>query len=216
VRDPRGALERVQITWQNLPGHVITNGIDFGGTVTLTGATFGGGANDFGAFILGAQGTLTLNYYYPRAQAALRTVPNSSPRRQLPPLHCDESQCNAVGSRNYNTFAPPLPRWRVNIPLSWAMKGHAVSVIGHYLSGIENDNAVGQDGSLAMLNAIFTFDVQYAYSIRDWFGKELSFRIGLYNVFDTLPPATRDNNGFEALLYDPRGRMVYAKLISTF
>ncbi|MET0387826.1 MAG: TonB-dependent receptor [Polyangiales bacterium] len=217
TRDPQsGAIQNVRIPYENIPGRVMTNGLDFGITGTLSGKTFGGSVNDFGLLSIGLQGTLTLAYYFPRDLAAPRTIPTSSPRRQLPPLHCDDTECNGVGSRNYNTFVPPLPRWRINVPVTWGYKGHMASVIGRYLSAIENDNAIDQNGNPAILNAMFTIDVQYGYTLRNFIGKELSMRIGLYNLFDRLPPPTRDNNGFEAMLYDPRGRMVYAKLISTF
>ena len=84
------------------------------------------------------------------------------------------------------------------------------------LSGISNDNDVKPDGSLGKLEAQLTCDLQYGYTIADWIGQELSLRIGIYNVFDTLPPATQDNNGFDATLYDPRGRMAYLKLLASY
>jgi hypothetical protein len=43
-----------------------------------------------------------------------------------------------------------------------------------------------------------------------------ALRIGFFNVFDTYPPVTNDQNGHETLLYDPRGRMIYANLKATF
>ncbi|HEY2734415.1 MAG TPA: hypothetical protein VGI70_10545, partial [Polyangiales bacterium] len=124
--------------------------------------------------------------------------------------------CQAVGSRNYATFAPPLPRWRFNIPITWSFLGHSATVIGHYMSGIEDDNDIHADGTLGRLSPMFTVDLQYGYTVKDWIGKELTFRIGVYNIADTFPPATHDLNGYETLLYDPRGRTVYAKLSSTF
>jgi outer membrane receptor protein involved in Fe transport len=134
----------------------------------------------------------------------------------LDPLNCTASRCEAVGSRNYNTIAPPLPRWRLNFPVAWTLNGHTASVITHFISSIANDNDVAPNGSLGKLPAMVTFDLQYGYTVRDWIGKELSFRIGAYNLLDKLPPATRDTNGFEAMLYDPRGRMVYARLVAMY
>jgi iron complex outermembrane receptor protein len=217
VRDPMTrAIQRVQVTQRNIDGSVRTNGIDFGTTFTLTGATLGGGVNDFGALSVGVEGTLTLSYTFPIAIAARRTIPNTSPAMTLPALHCGAKECEAVGSRNYQTFAPPLPRWKFNIPIGWTMNGHSVTVMGHYLSSIEDDNAIGPDGSVGRLPAQMIFDAQYGYTIKDWIGKELAMRIGVYNVFDTLPHQTRDLNGFESLLYDPRGAMAYAKVSATF
>jgi iron complex outermembrane recepter protein len=164
----------------------------------------------------GAQGTWTLSYTIPRAQAAGRRLPNVVPATTLDPLNCTADRCEAVGSRNYNTIAPPLPRMRFNVPIIWAIKNHLTTVMLHYTSGISNDNDVQMDGSLGQFPAQLTCDLQYGYTIPDWIGKELSFRVGVYNVFDTLPPATRDTNGFETMLYDPRGRMAYLKLVATY
>lgn len=217
LRDPMtGAIQRVQVTQRNINGAVHTNGVDFGAIFTITGATFGGNVTDFGAFNFGVDGTLTLNYSFPRDLAARRTVPNTSPTRSLDPLHCDAKECQAVGSRNYQTFAPPLPRWKFNIPIAWTMSGHQLTVIGHYLSGLEDDNNLAPDGSVGWLPAQMTFDAQYGYTIKDWIGKELTLRAGVYNIFDVLPHQTRDLNGFETMLYDPRGTMVYAKVSALF
>jgi len=206
VRDPAtGDLVRVQLTQRNIAGKVSTSGIDFGATLTFRDATFG-------LISIGAQGTLTLSYTIPRAQAAGRRVLMQT----LEPLHCTADRCEAVGSRNYNTIAPPLPRLRVHAPIVWALDNHIATVMLHYTSGIANDNDVQPDGQLGWLSAQLTCDLQYGYTIPDWIGKELSLRVGVYNVFDTLPPATRDNNGFETMLYDPRGRMAYLKLVASY
>lgn len=217
IRDPMtGALSRVQLTQQNVPGHIKTTGIDFAAMVTLSGDNFGGSLNDWGSVTFGAQGTLTLDYTIPRAFAAVRTIPNTQPVQTRDPINCSASACDAVGSRNYNTIAPPLPRWRINVPVTWHYGQHSANVIAHFLSSILNDNDVHQDGSLGEMKAMITFDLQYGYTVKDWIGKQLDFRIGIYNVFDNLPPPTQDLNGFETLLYDPRGRMGYAKLIATY
>jgi iron complex outermembrane receptor protein len=217
LRDPMtNAIQRVQVSQRNIRGTVRTNGIDFGAITNINGSTFGGGVNDFGNFSVAVEGTLTLSYTFPADLAARRTVPNTSPAMTFDPLHCTGGKCEAVGSRNYQTFAPPLPRWKLNIPVGWNMAGHSITLIGHYLSGIEDDNAIGPGGSVGELPAQMTFDAQYGYLVKDWIGKELTIRVGVYNVFDVLPQQTRDLNGFETLLYDPRGAMAYAKLSAVF
>jgi iron complex outermembrane receptor protein len=217
IHDPAtGAVQKIQVTQRNIDGSVRTNGIDFGAMVTLTGATFGGARSDWGAINAGIDGTLTLNYTFPAQLAARRTIPNTVPAMTLDPLHCDAQRCNGVGSRNYQTFAPPLPRMKFNIPIGWGMNGHLITLIGHYLTSIEDDNAIGPDGSVGHLSAMFTLDAQYAYTVKDWIGKELTARIGVYNLTDQLPDQTHDLNGFETMLYDPRGAMVYAKVSALF
>jgi iron complex outermembrane recepter protein len=217
IVDPMtGVIERIQVTQRNIQGHVTTNGIDMGALINLSGESFGGSREDWGTVGFGVQGTLTLSYTYPRELAARRVIPNAVPPVTLDPLGCDEESCEAVGKRNYQTFAPPLPRWRLNFPLQWGLKGHSANVTAHYLSAIEDDNAIAPDGSLGELASIVTFDAQYGYTVRDWFGQEFAFRVGVYNLFDAMPTPTRDINGFETMLYDPRGRMVYAKMSATF
>jgi iron complex outermembrane receptor protein len=216
IRTPTGGIERVQVSMVNVAGSVITNGIDLGATVTLTGATFGRSVDAFGAIGLGVQGTYTLNYDLPRAEAGARTIPGTSPVQSLPPPHCNEKSCEAVGSRNVKNFAPPLPRWRLNFPLTYSNGGHSAAIIGHYTSAIEDDNDVRADGSLGRLEPWFTFDLQYSYMYQWRRNRELGFRFGLYNVANTMPPAAVDTSGFESLLYDPRGRMAYLKLVGAY
>jgi iron complex outermembrane receptor protein len=217
IRDPMtGDLERIQVKQVNIDGAVVTQGIDFGTTVTLTGATFGGSSNAWGAFGLGVQGTYTLSYRFPRSEAGSRTVPNTSPVQSLPALHCDADSCEAAGSRNVKNFAPPLPRLRLNFPVTWSHLGHGAAIIGHFTSALEDDNLVGPDGKLGRVDPWLTVDLQYGYTLKDVIGHELTVRVGVYNVFDAAPPRAAETAGFETLIYDPRGRMVYAKLIGGF
>jgi iron complex outermembrane recepter protein len=216
IRTATGGIERVQVSQVNVDGSVITNGIDFGATVTLTGATFGRSVDAFGAIGVGVQGTYTLNYDFPRAEAGARTIPGTSPVQSLPPPHCNEKSCEAVGSRNVKNFAPPLPRWRLTFPLTYSNGGHSAAIIGHYTSAIEDDNDVKADGSLGRLEPWFTLDLQYGYMYQWRRGRELGFRFGVYNVANAMPPHAVDTSGFESLLYDPRGRMAYLKLAGSY
>ena len=217
IRDPAtGAVQQLQVTQRNIPGSIVTNGIDATIMLSLSGANFGGSRGDWGVITLGTQGTLTLNYDFPKELAAPRTIPNVSPMRSLPPLHCGASSCQAVGSRNYNNLAPPLPRFRFNLPVYWTYGPHTISAIAHWLSGLENDNDVDANGQLGRLAPQVTLDLQYGVTIPKWVGEELALRVGFFNLFDTYPPVTRDQNGHETLLYDPRGRMVYANLKAIF
>ena len=61
-----------------------------------------------------------------------------------------------------------------------------------------------------------TMDLQYGYTVEDWFGDALTVRVGASNLLDQDPPAVADQRGFETEIHDPRGRIVYAQLISEF
>jgi outer membrane receptor protein involved in Fe transport len=205
----------VGVSLQNMAGTTRTNGVDFGVTVSLNGDTFGGGEKDWGTVSFGAEGTYTLTYDVPR-NAILEDVIAQGV------IDCDgsslDASCSVVGNRNSNNLAPPVPRLRMNLPVSWVHYGHAASFTAHYISAIEDDSENGHKGDFSgSIDAFFTMDAQYGYTIEDWVGDALTFRVGVTNLTDQDPPiVTTETTGFEAMLHDPRGRLVYAKMISEF
>jgi outer membrane receptor protein involved in Fe transport len=100
----------------------------------------------------------------------------------------------------------------------WVYEGHAASFIAHYISPLHDDNDSGRTGDFSgNIDAFFTMDAQYGYTIKDWVGNALTLRVGVINLADQAPPiVTTARWGYEPLLYDPRGRMVYAKLLGEF
>jgi iron complex outermembrane receptor protein len=216
VRDATNNIERVRVQLRNFAGTITTRGLDFGGTLNLGAATLDGVSEAWGALSLGFQGTYTLTYDFPRDQAGPRIIPNTTPTQALPPPHCGRSSCEAAGSRNAKNFAPPIPRWRLSFPVSYSHGGHMAAVITRYISKLEDDNAVSSTGSLGTLDPWVTVDVQYGYVFKVRGGREIVARIGVYNLFDAAPPPAVENAGFEPLVYDPRGRMAYAKLSGRF
>jgi iron complex outermembrane receptor protein len=216
IVDPTtGSVSEIQVSQQNTRGTTLTNGFDFGATVHLNGKTFGGSADAWGTISIGAQGTYTLSYDLPR-NAVLPTVIDQGI------IKCSgtssTSSCSVLGNRNSSNIAPPLPRLRANFPISWSYKGHAVSFIGRYLGSVEDDSDAGRAGNFrGHIAAFFTMDLQYGYTIKDWIGEDVTVRIGVINLADADPPiVTTETTGYDPLLHDPRGRLVYAKLISKF
>jgi iron complex outermembrane receptor protein len=220
VADADCNLQSVNVKQINTPGSLVTNGIDFGAMVNLTGATFGGDKEAFGTISFGAQGTYTLTYDLPYSQM-LKDAINDG-------VKCDgtadTSACHVAGNRNATNAAPPIPRWRVNFPVTWSYDGHGAAVITHFTSSVIDDayaaNHANEKVALPTMKGLATLDLQYGYTLKDFIGKELTMRIGAYNLFDAAPPAAVGSAlnvaGFDPELYDPRGRMVYAKLISQF
>jgi outer membrane receptor protein involved in Fe transport len=209
------SVAEIDVQQQNTKGNTITNGFDFGATVNLSGKTFGGSVDDWGTVSVGAQGTYTLTFDLPRNQISEAIINQGV-------IKCDgtspTSSCSVVGNRNSNNVAPPLPRLRANFPVSWAYKNHAASFIAHYIGPLQDDSDSGRPGQYAAHIAAFvTMDLQYAYTIKDWVGKSLTVRVGVRNLADQAPPAvTTETTGFEPMLYDPRGRLLYAKLVAEF
>jgi iron complex outermembrane recepter protein len=214
MTDPAtGSLASVQVYTFNVPGSVVTDGIDFGATLRLNGSDFGGSADDVGEFALSLQGVFTLRYDVPR-----QILPGM-------PMDCDgsspESACHVVGKRNGTALSDPpsLPALRMNIPLSWTLGSHSVSVIGHYISSVEDDvvPAAGGTDNGGTLPSWLSFDLQYALTLNELIGKQLTLRVGCENVFDKSPPppnGSQEAYAFE--MHDPRGRMLYARLQAEF
>jgi iron complex outermembrane recepter protein len=221
VVDPvSGQISRVTTKFINIPGDVVTNGIDFSGFVTLTNRTFGDSAPEDRSHKLtfGAVGTYLLTFNYPYSEASPRTLPNGT---VLPPAYCNgttpTSPCNAAGIRNFNNVWQSMPRWRVNFPVTWSYLGHSASFITHYISSYLDDVDPRADGSYDTISSWVTFDLQYSYTLKNWLGRELTMRIGVYNLADADPPKVNGlTTSYDYTLADPRGRMLYGKLIGQF
>jgi iron complex outermembrane receptor protein len=216
VVDPRtGAVSEIQVSQQNTQGTTLTNGFDFGLTVNLSGKTFGGSADAWGTLSFGAQGTYTLTYDLPR-NAVLPAVIDQGI------VQCNgssaTSSCNVLGNRNSNNIAPPVPRLRANFPVSWQYGGHAASFIARYIGALADDSDAGRAGNFrGQIAPFFTMDLQYAYTFKDWIGETTTLRVGVINLVDSDPPVVRtETTGYEPMLHDPRGRVLYAKLITKF
>jgi hypothetical protein len=223
----------------NVDGEWKTDGVDFGLMFNFHGGQFGGSEDDWGRITLGTQGTYTLSFDVPRHQLSPRSIPANAaagtPAMTLPPADCegssavdfdmdpnnnsqnDTDSCSVLGKRNANNAANAIPVLRVNFPLIYAISDHSVSAIAHYISGVEDDVQPNPDGSFDEIDAWFTLDLQYGYTLRDVIGEELSIRVGCYNVLNQFPPEV---NGlaaaFEEELHDPRGRMFYGRIASQF
>ena len=241
VRNPLNDAQVLRINTKaiNIDGSWVTNGIDFGLMLTFHNGQFGGSEDDWGRLSVGTQGTYTLTFDIPRHQAANRTVVTSPGppimSMTLPPADCegssavdfdadmnnntvnDRDTCHVAGKRNANNAAPAVPVWRLNFPLVYTISGHSASAIGHYVSGFEDDVEPNLDGSFDDVPGVFTFDLQYGYTLEEIVGKKLTLRVGMYNVLDTEPPLVNGlSAAFEAGVHDPRGRMLYAKLSGEF
>ncbi|HMI90574.1 MAG TPA: TonB-dependent receptor, partial [Polyangiales bacterium] len=155
VVDAAGRVIRVEGSQKNAVGSVATHGLDFGLNIALTGATFGGGKDDFGTISFGGNGNYTLGYTIPRAESGARllaAIPAQNgnpavPAMALPPADCDgskpSSSCEISGKRNATTIGAQtptgggaLPKLRVNFPLTWSYSGHTAAFMTHYIDGL--------------------------------------------------------------------------------
>ena len=129
----------------------------------------------------------------------------------------DKDACQVAGKRNATNFAPPIPRWRVNFPVTFTLASHSLSAIPRFISGMDDDVQPNLDGSFDRISSWFSLDLQYGYLAKNVIGREMVLRVGVYNVFDADPPHVNGSSvAYEAAVHDPRGRMIYAKLSGEF
>jgi outer membrane receptor protein involved in Fe transport len=225
IVDPTsGQISRVTTQYINIPGDVITNGIDFAAFLVLTNGTFGSHTPEDHSHKLtfGAVGSYLLTFNYPISEASSRVINNSNgTTTTLPPAPCNgtgpNATCSAVGMRNFNNVWQSMPRWKVNFPITWSYERQAVSFITHYISSYKDDVNPNPDGSYDTISAWVTFDAQYSYTVKNWIGRELTARVGVYNLADADPPRVNGTtSSYDYTLHDPRGRMVFAKLMTQF
>lgn len=124
---------------------------------------------------------------------------------------------NLAGFRNFENFAPALPRLRTNASLDWSLDGHSVAVnlrrISAYRENLAN-RASPVNGF--RLRPVTTVDVQYALELAR---TGTRVELGGLNIFNTLPPQVGipgDLTGFDTETHDPRGAMLYARLVQRF
>jgi outer membrane receptor protein involved in Fe transport len=207
MNDPRidrqgGVPQQVTNTFVNR-NDVTTQGID-------VDATF---RNDFdanaGMFSLGVNLSYVMSYDIPLADFGARSA--------SPDASCDSKTCNVAGLRNGSNFARSIPRMRMTIPLSWNLGAHQATVIGHYISSYLDDQLPAGHmpaEPFIPIDGQFTLDLQYALRIAEGKDSATTLKVGVNNLFDTDPPHVNTANlGYDTETHDPRGRLIYARLI---
>lgn len=225
-------LQRLNLTTVNSREPVLTDGVDFGAMLKFDKEELGA---DVGTFRVGATGTYTLRFRVGQGQVPPLDVADTAAGAYQEPPHCDAGggltmadlgtrterlagkHCDLVGEINGANSAAPLPVLRANFPVAWEYEGHLVAFITHFTSGLEDDVRFDPDtGKYNSIDPWTTFDLQYGYTIDDWFGESLSLRAGVYNLADADPPFVDQASGFSNLVHDPRGRMFFTKVIGEF
>jgi iron complex outermembrane receptor protein len=212
-RDASGNLLRVNTTGENA-AFIRTQGVDLGALIKLDLNDLGITRSPAGTVSLGTEGTYVFAFDIPRDQVA--DVPRTG-KSAIPQPGCNASRCDVAGLRNQNNFAYPLPRLRANFPLTWVYEGHAASVVLHYISGYKDDgNPDAATGAFPHIDSFTTLDLSYGYTLKDTIGQATTLRVGVLNLFDTMPPYVKVFGGFDIYTHDPRGRMIFAHLSQEF
>jgi outer membrane receptor protein involved in Fe transport len=216
TRDPvAGIPTRINVRFVNAQ-EVLTHGIDLGATFR---SDFGAQAGTFSA---GANASYVLAYEIPQSSVPSplwnESFASCDQPSALPGAARAGSSCDAAGLRNISTFARSLPRLRASMPLGWNLDGHNAAIIanliGSYRDDGDSDPTAGED--YRAIDAQVTFDLQYAYR---WQADEhlaTTFKLGVVNALDTDPPAVNAGYGYDVSTHDPRGRLIYGRLIQEF
>jgi len=191
-RDANGSVQRVDTEFINAPS-VITDGLDFN---VIYRTDFDGEAGDF-SFAGG--GTYVLSY---AIQVAKGT-----------PI------IEGAGNRNFDNPARSMPQLRMNFPLAWHLDAHGAGIIVHFISGYDNDESIDESELReppAPIDAWVTIDLQYSFRLDEGDRLATTFKVGVLNVLGSDPPALDAGYGYDVFVHDPRGRIIYGRLIQEF
>lgn len=144
----------------------------------------------------------------------------------------DPTQPIVDGAGKYNdttSAAPELPQLKANLRVAWSSGNHSVSSTVHYREGIDEYDGplythmdffggTYRPGNITETGVLAWTDMDIAYSYRGlsvWDG-EMSFTLGSRNVFDREAQRSPEFAGVLGGLDDPRGRIIYGRLVYDF
>lgn len=105
-----------------------------------------------------------------------------------------------------------MPKDRVEYGVTWSLNNSELNLRGHYISGYKNDRTGITNTQVGSWNS---FDLQYNHTF-EGLGGGTTLSLGAINVFDKKPPLAQLNLGFDPVVHDPRGRVVYVGLNQKF
>jgi outer membrane receptor protein involved in Fe transport len=188
VNAQTGLISRVDVGFINA-GAIKTDGVDFN-------FAYGFDIAGAGSIELGVNGTWVSSF-------ELQEAPGG-------PV------IDAEGQRNITNIARSIPEIRSNFTAKWDREGHQVTGTVRYIDSYTDDQPTN---NLAEIDSQTTFDLQYAYRWEQGVlgtGKESRVSIGAINLFNEDPPFVNDRGGYDPLVHDPRGRLIYVSLNQSF
>jgi iron complex outermembrane receptor protein len=140
----------------------------------------------------------------------------------------DTGKLDAAGTSGNGLHVRSLPDNKGNVTLSWQRDRHGVTVINRYIGSyqdLDHDFAfeTGNDLVRSLLrtkiDSYSTWDLQYRYA-HDWGNARLgttNFTVGVLDVFnEPLPYRESGGLNYDATVFDPRGRRLYARALWSF
>jgi outer membrane receptor protein involved in Fe transport len=141
-------------------------------------------------------------------------------------LQSDSPLLEAVGNQNNDYGAvPPMPELQANLRVSWVRGQHSFSATGRYVDEVNFDANEfsfqqffpgNEWRSTDVLRAWSQMDMFYGYSDLEALGGSFNFTVGARNVFDRMPQRTGMIAGVEAVMQNPLGRVIYARVNYNF
>jgi outer membrane receptor protein involved in Fe transport len=205
VRDPNDIFTILQV---NNTSTINAETVDV--TAYDVQANYSFGFNNIGDFRVGLQATYVDEFLY-----------QSDPTQPL---------VDGAGKYNDNTSAAPeLPKLKANLRLGWTSGNHSISSTVHYVDDIPDYDgplythmdffaATYRPGNIAEVGVKAWTDMDISYSYRGlnvWDG-EMAFTLGSRNVFDREAQRSPEFAGVIGGLQDPRGRIIYGRLVYDF
>ena len=142
----------------------------------------------------------------------------------------DDPIRDAAGKYNDTTSAAPeLPRIKANLQLGWGSGNHSVTSIIRYIDAIPDYDGptftfmdffggTNRPGNITATGVKAWTDMDMVYTYRGYslFDGEMSMSFGARNVFDRQAQNSPEFAGVIGGLQDPRGRIIYGRLVYDF
>ena len=135
---------------------------------------------------------------------------------------------DGAGTSGDGLLLRSLPDNKGHLTLSWQQGSHGVTVINRHIgsyrdlafdSTFETSNDFRRGLLRKNIESYDTWDLQYRYS-HDWGNAALGstvFTVGVLDVFDEdIPLRESGTLNYDATVFDPRGRRIYARALWSF
>jgi len=140
----------------------------------------------------------------------------------------DTGKNDAAGTTGNGLHVRSLPDNKGNLTFSWQRDRHGLTLINRHIGSYQDLSydfayATGNDLVRSLLTTTIdsysTWDVQYRYA-HDWGNGALGstvFTVGVLDLFDEdLPYREVGGLNYDSIVFDPRGRRIYARALWSF
>ncbi|MBL4582372.1 MAG: TonB-dependent receptor, partial [Gammaproteobacteria bacterium] len=142
----------------------------------------------------------------------------------------DTGKFDAAGTTGDGLLVRSLPDNKGNLTLTWQRDRHGVTITNRHIGSyqdlaynnvVQNANPLVRSLASTKIDSYDTWDMQYRYS-HDWGNAKLgttNFTVGVLDMFDEEVPHRETTGGslrYDANVFDPRGRRLYARALWSF